>query len=322
MPKVVTNDNGRQQVETIKSDDQKARGPKPDLNAILTKADAPAESKPVEMPAPPIPPEAEKPADVTDGLEAEDRELPERAAKRIAKKHREMKEAQEAAAEADRLAESQYNRAIMAERRLAEVEAELQKGKPAPEAPKEPKMPLFKDFTDTEGKFDEVAYQNANSAYYESQAQKKLAAQKVEEQKQANAQAMKAKVDKAVEKNPDWKEVAGSITLPNPVLDYMFTSDHGTDLAYFLGKNPQIADEIKSLPAIKAIAKARDIERDQFEKPAVAPLATSKPVTPGAPAPITPIPTGGSTLIQTDPSKMSYKELRAYHKDQARAKMR
>ena len=71
-------------------------------------------------------------------------EKSERFRRTINKKHRAMKEAQEAAAkaladaaESDRFAENQYNRAQLAERRAAELEAQVKvKPEPKPEAVK------------------------------------------------------------------------------------------------------------------------------------------------------------------------------------------
>ena len=97
---------------------------KPEAKA--EKPEVKEEVKPVEIKAEVK--EPEKP-DV-EGLEADEIDLPERVRKSIGKKHRAMKEAQEAAAEADRLAESQYNRAMLAERRANELENQLKQAKP------------------------------------------------------------------------------------------------------------------------------------------------------------------------------------------------
>src|SRR5271154_6430551 len=76
------------------------------------------------------------------------------------KKHRQMKEAQEAAAENDRLAESQFNRARLAEQKLVETESELKKlreqatPKPVPEQ----KEPDPKDYMDEKGQFKAFEY--------------------------------------------------------------------------------------------------------------------------------------------------------------------
>lgn len=302
MPKVVTSQGGLESTEVFKEEQNKT------LNETLAQVDTPLEH--------PAPQRAED-------EEAEDQDLPERAAKRIAKKHREMKEAQEAAAESERFAETQFNTAKALEKRAADLERELSELKArTPLAPKpELLAPLEADFYEGVGaerrfKADEyikaVTQHAAETARVELRAEMEQAAQNAA--LQANQAAFAKRIEAAVKKTPDWKEVVGDSTvqLPNPVLEYIGMSDYGTDLAYYLAKNPSVAETFKALPAIKAIAAIGKLETS-FEKPAE-PIATLKTVTSGAPAPITPIPERGTTVAPTDPAKMTYKELRAYER--------
>ena len=119
-------------------------------------------------------------------------------------------------------------------------------------------------------------------------------------------------------------EVVGNspIILQNEALQYIAQSEYGTDIAYFLAKNPERAEKIKALHPIRAIAELGKIETG-FEKPAESvsaqAQATSKTVErQGAPAPITPISTSGTGSIVLDPAKMDYKQLRAYEREKAK----
>jgi len=115
-------------------------------------------------------------------------------------------------------------------------------------------------------------------------------------------------------------------TAPQFVLNYMFESENTALLAYHLAKNPEVSQKIAKMTPIKGIAEMGRLE-DSLVKPpsaaANAPAANS--VTPrsergGAPAPITPLDGEGSAGVNTDPAKMSYKELRAYRRSQDRDK--
>jgi hypothetical protein len=106
----------------------------------------------------------------------------------------------------------------------------------------------------------------------------------------------------------------------------MIESDYGGDLGYFFAKNRAEFDRIKSLSPIKAIAEIGKIEA-QWEKPPVKPeikpeVAQVKPTKPSAPAPITPLLGSGNAGVNTDPAKMSPKELLAYTREREAAKRR
>ena len=132
------------------------------------------------------------------------------------------------------------------------------------------------------------------------------------------------KVDAAVKKHSDWLQVVPNspITLPQSVLDYIDLSEYGTDIAYFLAKNPDVAGKIRELHPIKAVAEVRDLELSLTKQPA---KATSQVAAPseaaerqGAPAPITPIAASGANPPPIDPAKMDFKQLRAFERERAR----
>jgi len=236
----------------------------------------------------------------------------------------------EEVAESERFAENLFNEREAYRKKAEDAEARAQ----ALEAQK-PKAPEFvapdeKDakYYNDKGEFQWKAFSTDNAAY---EAKKAIAADRqaraTEEAKlkaDAEAQAFRERVSKATTKYPDWEKIVTSspILLPNEALAYITQSDYGTDIAYFLAKNPELGDKIKAMHPIRAIAAIRDIETS-FEKPAVssapAPDAPSKPAErQGAPPPITPIQITGTTPVQMDPAKMDFKQLRAYERDRVK----
>lgn len=276
--------------------------------------------------------QVEKPED--DGVDAEDQkdlaDIPDYATKirdKIGKKHRAMKEAQEAAAEAERFAEQQFNERKLAEKRAeaAELRAKELEGKASPAA-KEPdtKAPDMKDFTNAQGQVDWDKYTDAKSEYA---AKKAVAEDRAQRAKAESDARMQAKIQVAASKYPDFWDVLKSndALVPDAVLHYITESDHGADLTYHLAKHPEITEKLSKMPPIKAIAEVGKLET-QFEKtakPAETTAAVSKASERGgAPPPITPISATGAGTVNTDPSKMGYRELRAYERQRAMEKKR
>jgi len=271
-----------------------------------------------------------------DGLEPEDRDLAERAQKRIGKKHYEMKKAQEEAAKAreeaeadQRLAETLFN-----ERELWKKRAEEAERRAAEAKPKEPEKVLVKPdvskYYDDKGQFKLAEYTEAVSEWSAAKALEedhKKQAEEAQKRAQAAAQAeMQARIARAEEKYGDWQKVVGGSEawFPDAALRFLAKSEYGTDIAYFLAKNPKDAARFKTMDPDLAVAELGKLQT-QFEKPANPPApAASKTVEPetsvsrGAPAPITPISTSGTGTVQLDPAKMSFKELRAYERERAR----
>jgi hypothetical protein len=116
-------------------------------------------------------------------------------------------------------------------------------------------------------------------------------------------------------KYPDFLEVVGKADtqVPNAVLQYITESQFGPDIAYHLASNPEAVAKISKLPPIKAIAEIGKLEltfeTPKAEKPEPKPVERG-----GAPPPITPLSGSGSGSVNTDPSKMSFKELREFER--------
>ena len=251
-------------------------------------------------------------------------EKSERFRRTINKKHRAMKEAQEDAAkakadaaESDRFAENQYNRAQLAERRAAELEAQVKvKPEPKPEAVK----PDPKSFYEGD-QFKAFEYAEALSKFAATEAVVADRARQAEERREAEAAEQQrlamARIETAKKAHPDYDRVtaaAGDVKVHNIVLEYMTGSEQIGEIAYHMAKNPDFVARINKLHPLKAIAEIGKLEQT-FE----APKAVEPPVSkaPGAPPPIAPLVTSGSGTVQTDPAKMGTKELRAYERERA-----
>ena len=283
-----------------------------------------------------------------DALTDEEKTFPEKAQKEIRRakkavneKHRQMKEAQEAAEEADRLAESQFNERRLQQQRADAAEAELkvlrEKANPPPQPPKEP---AIEDYKLADGNYDWVKFQKDTSEYTRKQAledfRKEQAEKDAERAKAARIEALKAEAATLGTKYPDFVEVmerqaklkgTDADNVPRFVLDFIEESAHGVEIAYLLAKNPEVRDKISKLTPRMGTAELGALQAGLVKPPSVTASPAAKSVTPvvngGAPAPITPLDgEGDGGHINTDPSKMSYKELRAYHKAQEAEKRR
>jgi hypothetical protein len=234
-------------------------------------------------------------------------------------------------ADSERFAETLFNEREAYRKKADEAEARAlaaEAGKPKPPefvAPDE-NDPKYKN---DKGEFEWKKFSTDNAAYEAKKAiaedRKAQAEQATRAQAQADEAKFKERIAQAVKKNPDWlqKVTDSPVMLQNSALEYIKLSEYGTDISYHLATNPDVADKIKAMHPIMAIAAIRDIETG-FLKPAAktpsgessAPSKTVERV--GAPAPITTISTSGTGSINVDPAKMSFQELRAYERSRAK----
>ena len=343
MPKVITSEGLSDFVQTGDPTSNIARkGPKGAQSNPHKQAAQPA-AQPVGDTPPPLPPPVEAAAPAApseppdrdieqddDWKKYADLPMPERIKKVVGKKHFEMMTAKEENAELERLAEQQYNRAIMAEKRLREIES----GQPQPAAVAAPaiaeeKAPDQNDpkYRNAQGEFDWVTYTRDTADHSAKQAVSKF---QQEQQKEANERAAtqakiayEARVAEAKKLHPDFDQVVPSadIHTHRAVLDYVFfDSKVPGQIAYHLAKNPEFLRQINSMSATAAVAEIGALAKT-FEKP-VTNGATAPPVVPssrssGAPPPITPLETSSAGTVNVDPSKMSFQELRRFERQRA-----
>jgi hypothetical protein len=304
----------------------------------------PAAENAAVKPAEKTPTAVSSEAETENDLSAEEQALPEKVRKEIQRKnravnekHKAMKEAQEERDASDRLAEQQYNERRLAEQRADAAEArarELEaKANPPPPAAKEPTVD---DYKQPDGSIDWVKFQKDTADYTRKQAledfRKEQAETRAAVEREAQIERLRQNAEATRKKHPDFDQVMTRIhgtaedKVPAFVLNYIQESESSAEIAYHLAKNPEVSQKIAKMKPILGIAELGRLEDSLVKPPIAAANAPAAPsVTPrsergGAPAPITPLDGEGSGGINTDPSKMSYKELRAYHRDQEREK--
>lgn len=340
MPKVVSGRDFDKFVQT--GEHQTINEPSKNIKTPLpeVKKDAPvidaiqkAEAETVEA----MKPEPEK---EDTGLEVGDEDLSERTRRRIETKHREMKQADALAKklrseldDTEAFSKSQYQRATAAEEEAARLRAELsglQAKAPKAEVPGTIVAPDENDpqFRNDKGEFQLKKYEAARDKFVLAQFKEQQAAERAEADRTQQMQAFNARLERAREKYPDFKEVVGAadVQVPNYIQQYMVESDYGGDLGYFFAKNPAETERIFKLSPIKAIAEIGKLEV-QWEKKTETPPKKEEPVispkaSGGAPAPIKPLSGSGSPGVNSDPAKMSPKELLAYTREREMARKR
>jgi hypothetical protein len=265
-------------------------------------------------------------ASSSDNDDEGEKDLPEVVRRKIDKKHRQAKEAEE-------FARGAYRKQLEAEQRAEQLQKELEatktKSRPAPEAPKEPKP---EDFT-TVGE-----YTDALVAY---RVEQRFAAEKANEARQREAEEKAARerefgkrLNASREKHDDFDQVLQSIAntdldrVHSDVTEYIQESDTGPELLYHLAKNPDVLDRLRKLSPRRFIAELGKLETKLESTPAPAndpvpklsdiastpasPTAVSK-----APAPIAALSSDKATVVNKDPASMSFQELRAYERQRA-----
>jgi hypothetical protein len=318
MPKVVTGAGLREFIDSGKHETIEAKKPE------AKKEEAPAleVKKEVVTDIQPETPKEEPKAENEEGLEAEDQNLSEIIRKKIGKKHRAMKEAQEEAADAEVFAKGQYERARLAEERASQLERELAEARKVTPPPAVEKEPDIKDFTDDKGQVKWTEYTKAVADYSAKKAvadDRKLRDEEALKQAQEREAADKAEAAKRFKEKADKIEgfaekLSGSqVWFPNAVLEYITESDDGPEIVMHLIDNPETAERISKLRPIKAIAEIGKIVKGFGDKAAekAPPAVVDRG---GAPPPITPISGSGTGTINTDPAKMSFRELREFER--------
>lgn len=276
-------------------------------------------------------------------LTAEEKALPESAQKEIQrakravnKKHAELMQAIEDAQADTRLAEDQFNLRRLAESRLADAETRLRELEAKAQTPVvEATKPTIDDknadgtfkYRTADGNVDWDLYTDAkaefaaDSKFKEREA--KAAREAAERESASRVEQIKANADAVRKEHPDFDQVMRSVQgtdsdrVPQFVLNYIYESENAAGVAYFLAKNPAESQRIAKLKPITGIRELGKIE-DSLVKPSKAatesPAAQGATPKPGAPPPITPLSGSGNGAINTDPSKMDFKQLRAYER--------
>lgn len=200
-------------------------------------------------------------------------------------------------------------------RKLADAEARLGRIKAAAQAIQEPKESEFRDYSEFEAARNAYHFAKAAAQFQETEARGELTA--AEQARQSAEQArlaerQKAYVDEVPEarsRYADFDQVIAvamrpdvvSTDLANLVLD----SERPHDLAYHLGKNPEMARAISTLNPVQ---QARELGR--IEATLALPRAKTQS---SAPDPIRPL--KGSASATSSPDNMTAAEYAAWRKN-------
>ena len=144
---------------------------------------------------------------------------------------------------------------------------------------------------------DDEAYIQAQIEHEaERRAQAKLAERKAKEQQERVAESFREKAEKASERYADFDRVVGNPSLPinAAMAEFIADSDLGADVAYFLGKNPERAQDIAEMSPVRAARELARIEAELASKPKATPS--------NAPEPIKPVGTRGKASTSALPS--------------------
>ncbi len=186
-----------------------------------------------------------------------------------------------------------------AEKRRADaLEKELATARGAPQPSIPTAAPKLEDFD-----YDETQYNDALIDYKVQQGlakqQEATQAASVQQDSIQTQSKFNENVSKMLEKAPDWQEVADRVPLlPQETLNTVMRSDNGAEIVYYLGQNPEIAEQIATANPLDAAVKIGQITA-QLGKPKIKPSA--------APEPIVPISPGGS--VGKDLEDMSVEEI-------------
>jgi hypothetical protein len=237
----------------------------------------------------------------------DDADLPERVRRQIGKKHRAMKEAEEFARERDREAAVAEARAADLERRLTALEGS--KSGPAQDKKREEGAPKPEDFK-TVAEYADALVEFKMEQKLQKTRQEAL--QKNQESAEAQAQSefiKRLEKDRAEIENYDEVVAEADVIVPAHVAQYIAECERPGVLGYHLAKNPEVLERLSKLSPIRAVAELGKLEGQLEKKPE--PKAQATPAVSRAPSPIVPL-EGNKTTVTTDPSKMSFQELRAF----------
>ena len=144
---------------------------------------------------------------------------------------------------------------------------------------------------------DDESFQKARIEHLsELKAIQKLKEREIFERQEKLTETFLEKSEKAIERYPDFQSVVSNPLLPinDSMAEFIAESEHGAEVAYFLGKNPIKASQIAHLSPVKASIELTRIEQELASKPQ---QKTTK-----APPPINPVGVRGKSSSSSTPS--------------------
>lgn len=144
---------------------------------------------------------------------------------------------------------------------------------------------------------DDEAYSEAQVRHLAEKKAREIVEQRTRaEQHERLREQYDERTEKARERYADFTAVVENPLLPvnEAMAEFIMDSEHGPDVAYYLGKNPAKAEQIAQLSPIRAARELSRIEAEIAARPKASP---SK-----APEPITPVGTRGKSAASPLPS--------------------
>lgn len=305
---------------------------KPDSQpAPEVKAEAKAEPK-VEAKVEAAPDEGKKPAESAPAEQPEDlsaidrdegKPKPQGVQKKIDELTRNWREA-----ERREEAQRQETLRVLA---LLEKGTKTEEKPAATETDPEPQRPDRGAFADITAYEEALAnYADSKAAWSAKHAVKEALAeeaQKTEQRQIAEGQrlareAYAQRIEKATEKYSDYKQVAESpdVMVSMPMAHAILHSEHGPELQYHLGKNPEEAKRISLLsPPLQLMEMGLLVARLTAPAAKEAPAPQQKPQISAAPKPLKPL-ESKSEPVSKNPQDMSMDEYAAYVEQRDRPK--
>lgn len=140
-----------------------------------------------------------------------------------------------------------------------------------------------------EFEYDENKYQAALLQYTEAVAERKveavLKAERDRQAQEATQKTWKQRESDFKAKTPDYETVAYYAPLSNEVVSLVVESEVGPELAYYLGKNPELAQTISQMPEKAAAREIGKLEARLEAQRTTPKPAPAKPVVSQAPPP-------------------------------------
>jgi hypothetical protein len=182
---------------------------------------------------------------------------PKKPAKGVQKRLDELTRQREDERRAREAAEARLDRTLSALERLTgkpaqEAKEELEKADPEPARPERQQYPDTEAFTSAlmdyaEQKASWTARREVKATIAENE--RKLAETRIAEEQQRTTTTYRERVEKAVEKYPDFHSVAESpdVAITIPMAQAIMHSEHGPEIQYYLGSNAEDAKRIAAL---------------------------------------------------------------------------
>lgn len=193
-----------------------------------------------------------------------------------------------------------------------------QSQKPAepPPPPLADKVKTLADFNFDEGQHQAYIAQTAAKAATEA-AKRELRAEQEAQRKQRELSEYVSRVKDFAKDKPDFNEVANYAPINDQIAEMVVRSEQGPEIAYHLGKNPDIATSLSALPPqvaayeLGVLAARLKFERETASK--------AKVLLSQAPPPPPKIAGSEAGNVEQDPTKMTQAQFNKWRAKQIRA---